>query len=207
MTSKQVQLFPPELRTASIVPRWSIVFTLRQDNVAQHSYFVTFYALSIAKLLDWTDSRLLLALTYKAMVHDLDETITGDLVSPVKSEIIDEQRCNDFIRLKMKQRLPAVLHELDKIETDPWGTGAFAPRMDAIIKVADRLDALLFLIGEHKMGNGMVVPRIEDAKQRFYASWMDLLAEETEDRLQMLWNTVMMPVIGEHQANGWGHGA
>ena len=36
--------FPPELRTASVIARWSIVWTLTRDTVSNHSYFVALYA-------------------------------------------------------------------------------------------------------------------------------------------------------------------
>jgi len=199
----QIQLFPPELRTASIVPRWSIVWTLTRDTVANHSYYVTLYARKIAQLLNWGGNWG--TLVFLALTHDLDETITGDVVSPIKSEILDGERAADFIEMKMRERLPDIMYETNKI-TDCDGNPAKERMIDEcwrIIKAADRLDALLFLIGERRMGNAVIAPRIIDAQTRFYSSWLDL--PKGNDTLQELWQTVMLPVIKAHEEQG-GHG-
>jgi 5'-deoxynucleotidase YfbR-like HD superfamily hydrolase len=201
--TNRVQFFPPELRTASVVPRWSVVWTLMRDSVANHSYYVAIYSRKIAQLLDWTGNWSMLM--FLALVHDLDETITGDMVSPVKSQIIDADRAADYINLKMEERLPDIMREVNSM-TDCQNNLAKQRTVDEcwlIIKAADRLDALLFLIGEQRMGNGVVAPRIIDAQARFYASWMDLPKAKTE--LQEIWQTVILPVIKEHENQG-GHG-
>lgn len=203
MSKARIELFPPELRTASIVPRWSIVWTLTRDTVANHSFYVTYYSAIIAKLLgwrgDWSELMML------ALTHDLDETITGDVVSPIKAEILDAERAADFIDMKMRERLPGIVRITDGI-TDCEDNPAREQMIDEcwqIIKAADRLDALLFLIGERRMGNGVIAPRIVDAQSRFYSSWMEL--PTPPDKLQELWQTVMLPVIKEHGEQG-GHG-
>ena len=38
-------------RVLQHVPRWAIIRTLRQQSVAEHSYYVAIYATAIAKLL------------------------------------------------------------------------------------------------------------------------------------------------------------
>ena len=193
--NKLIDLFPPELRTASVVNRWSIVWTLTHDNIAQHSFYVTFYSSQLADLLRWTGP--LSSLMYIALTHDLEEVSIGDLVSPVKNEIIDRKRYNDFVDLKMRERLPGVMNKLDDIaeRVTNWEDD-----IDAIITVADRLDALLFLIGERRMGNGVVAPRIPSALTRLEAAWYELPADK--DRLGLLWNTVMIPAIKAHEDQG-----
>lgn len=204
MHNRQIQLFPPELRTASIVPRWSVVWTLTRDTVANHSYYVTMYARALAHLVEWSGNWS--ALMFLALTHDLDETITGDIVSPVKREVLDQDRAEQYIDLKMRERMPAIIDEITAIHDELDGNQAKSRMLDevwTIIDVADRLDALLFLIGERRMGNGVIAPRIPDAQSRLYNSFMKLPAGE--DKLQLLWNTVMMPVIRAHEEQG-GHG-
>lgn len=201
-----IQLFPPELRTASIVPRWSVVWTLTRDTVANHSYYVTMYACSVARAIDWSGSYALLM--FLALTHDLDETITGDIVSPVKSEILDEERAADYIDLQMKARLPGIVSEIDhvtdcgELNTSSFNRAKLKECDEAwrIITVADRLDALLFLIGEQRMGNGVIAPRIPSAEARLLSAWHELPAPK--DKLEMLWNTVMKPVIRNHMEQG-----
>jgi 5'-deoxynucleotidase YfbR-like HD superfamily hydrolase len=202
-SQNRTQFFPPELRTASIVPRWSIVWTLTRDTVANHSYYVTIYARKIAQLLGWSGNWG--ALMFLALVHDLDETITGDMVSPIKSEILDADRAAEYIEMKMMERLPDIAQEIHAIAD--WDDNPAKEKMVddcwRIIKAADRLDALLFLIGERRMGNGVVEPRIVDAQARCHSAWLELPA--SSEVLQELWQTVMLPAIANHDSQG-GHG-
>lgn len=185
--------FPPELRTASIVPRWSIVWTLNKDTVSNHSFFVVFYAFQICMLLgksmQWAG-----IVTYLALTHDLDETITGDIVSPVKREILGD-RAEAYIKSKMQERLPSVVDKITEIETN-WDVDT----MWAVITVADRLDALLFLITEHRMGNHHIDKRIPDAHGRLKDAWDRLPAPAS--LLSALWEDTMEPAIDAHQQGG-----
>lgn len=194
MTSKPH--FSPELRTMSIVPRWSIVFTLTDDYLSNHSYFVTMYAYDIARMLNWKGS--LSALMYFGLVHDTEETISGDIVSVVKSEIIDEKRAADYLNLKMRERLPGIVSELEYLEN--MMTDAESDEAWAIIQVADRLDALLFLITEQRLGNAVIAPRIPSAFARLQSSWFALPFASEE--LARLWATVVTPSIKAHETTG-----
>lgn len=189
-------IFPPELRTASVVPRWSIVWTLNKDTVTNHTFYVVFYAYHIAQMIRWDGP--VAALMYKALVHDLDETITGDIVSPVKREIVDDERMGDYIRKKMSERLRVVTDELNNYEVGL--NDKTLDEMDAIIKVADRLDALLFLIIEKRVGNTVIGPRIPSAMSNLEAAWRDL--PELPDELDRLWATHVLPSIHAHETSG-----
>jgi 5'-deoxynucleotidase len=189
--------FPPELRTASVVPRWSIVWTLTRDTVSNHSFYVTFYAREIARLIKWPGDHG--NLMYRAMTHDLDELITGDIVSPVKREIIDDRRAAEFIDAKMSERFAVVMRDLDELADEARFEEEEAQSWD-IIKAADRLDALLFLIIEQRMGNSVIAPRISPAWSQLEASWRKLPADQ--DTLDRTWNTVVVPAVNDHATTG-----
>lgn len=161
------QLFPPELRTASVVQRWSIVRTLNPDSVANHSFFVTFYALQIARLIEWPGPYV--DLTFAALMHDVEETFTGDILGPVKKQIIDEAALANFVSAQMKERLPLLEAQLDVIYDSMWGSS-----IERIIKVADKIDACIFLILEQRMGNAVLAPLYEDAMWNLTVAWHDL---------------------------------
>ena len=101
--------FSPELRTASVVPRWSIVWTQTRDVLSNHSFFVTLYAEQIARLIRWDGDRA--RLMVMAITHDLDELVTGDIVGPAKREIIDTDKAQAYIDKNMLQRLPYVVQQ------------------------------------------------------------------------------------------------
>lgn len=181
--------FPPELRTASVVPRWSIIWTLTRDSVANHSFFVTFYAREIAVLIEWQGY--LDDLMYMALVHDLEETATGDVVSTVKAEIIDDKRAAAYIDRKMRERMPFVADDMEAMGSE---------EIKRIIKAADKLDALIFLMVERRLGNGVIAPHLPSAHAKFEAAWRNLPADK--DKLDELWNTCMVPAIKEHEVAG-----
>ena len=183
--------FPPELRTAAIVPRWSVVWTLNRDTVATHSYYVTLYSYQIARLIGWRQN--LPRLMFLALTHDLDETVTGDIVSPVKRAIVDVERARAYISTAMEQRMPAIW---DQIKMEAVNDDEAV----AIIECADRLDALLFLIVEQRMGNRHVFNRCTDAYERFKTSWFKLPASKT--LLEDLWHDTVAASVAEHRRFG-----
>lgn len=194
-------LFPPELRTASVVQRWNIVRTLNPDSVAEHSFYVTFYALQIARLVEWQGP--LADLTFVALMHDVGdgECITGDLASPVKHEIVDEGKFNNFVSEQMRMRMPLVETQLAVIMESAWGSS-----IERIIKVADKIDAVIFLILEQRMGNVVLGPLYQDALKNLSEAWTFLGLELHEGDIPQshanLWNDQVWPAIQSH----WKHG-
>lgn len=184
-------LFPPELRTASVVPRWTIVRTLSQDNVAIHSYFVVYYALQIARLVQWKGP--LADLMFVALMHDVEETITGDQVSPVKREIIDEAKAANFISGQMKERLPLIEAQLEAIMNGPH-----ADVVEKIVKVADKVDAVLYLIMEQRMGNHVLDRLYNDALINLQRAWSDLCEHLGIGDPQYWWDNDVYPAIQAH---------
>lgn len=157
--------FPAELRTLSVVSRWNIVWTLTNDTVANHSFFVTLYAREIAQIINWPGP--MADLMFYALMHDAEEFVTGDIVGPTKREIVDNDRAKAYIQAKMGERVPKQAREIDRIEhTEGWGE-----QIKLIVKAADRLDALLFLTMEKRLGNGVIAPLIPDMWKMMRESW------------------------------------
>lgn len=201
MFKRDSKPFPPELRTASVVPRWSIVWTLTRDTVANHSFYVAFYARQIALLIDWCDSeriKHLDQLVYRALVDDLDETITGDIVSPVKAQIVDDRKAESYIADKMVERLPTVMNTLSIMDS---GTPEpIRDEMRRIIKAADRLDAVIFLTIEKRLGNSVIVSRIPSVLAKLKDAWLALPADV--GWLEQLWVREVIPAIRDHETTG-----
>ena len=190
-------LFPPELRTASVVRRWSIVRTLKDDTVAEHSYYVTCYAVAIARLLEWQGP--LADLMFMALMHDAEELVTGDLVSPVKSNIVDDSLYDRYVAEQMTERLPLIQTQLMRIAEAPYGYQA-----ELIVKVADKVDAALFLMQECGMGNTKLEPLAIDATRNLRSAWF-MLGTEMEiatKRVEELWSSEIWPAIQAHVKHG-----
>ena len=188
-------LFPPELRTASVVQRWSIVRTLNRDSVAEHSFFVTYYAVAIANLVKWRGP--LDALTFAALLHDADEFIAGDVVSPVKHGVFDNDKYEDFIERQMNSRLPMMRARLRVILDSEHGD-----TIKKIIKVADKVDAVIFLILEMRMGNSGISSLLTNAMENLYAAWLGLAGCDGVSIPDEMWNDQIYPAIQAHHKYG-----
>lgn len=182
--------FPPELRVMTTVPRWSIVHTLTRDSVANHSYYVAMYSHSIAQLIEWQGDYG--ALLFYALAHDLEETVSGDLVSPVKDEIIDNARARAYLDSKMRERFPFVMDKLEKLPNKT--------NIVKIVQAADKLDAYIFLLTEKRLGNGVIAPHLPRAKERFHVRWFNLPVAAS--LLRELWDTAVIPALEMHESNG-----
>lgn len=188
--------FPPELRTAAIIPRWSVVWTLNKDTVSNHSFFVALYAYQIALLIGWRGS--MEELFFYALSHDLEELYTGDVVSPTKRAIVDLGKSVAYVRKKMHETMPSILELMDG-----HCQGRDAEDITLIVKAADRLDAVLFLTVELRMGNKHVFSRCQDARQQLEDAWMKLKEMNYSGKpVAKLWHDVVLPAIKEHEDVG-----
>lgn len=144
----------PEIRDLAHVPRWVIVRTNRQQNVAEHSYFVallvddmvTFISAKLPEF--FVEERTKYKMIMNALFHDVAEGVTGDITGPVKNKIVDKHVYKEFIIRKEKELLGMSPTEDEKT--------LFDPRELLILKVADFLEAILFLVDEIKSGNAQL---------------------------------------------------
>lgn len=133
-------MFEQALRTISSVPRWSIARTINKQTVDGHSYFVTLYTLQLCKWLNLDDHTTLACLS-RAIWHDQAEFGTGDSPGPAKRATTD------------KAKLKAYEKGLHERFFDGEGLFAGNALADRVVKVADLLDACMFLAIEYQMGN------------------------------------------------------
>lgn len=71
-----------DILRASGVTRWHIVRTVRPQSLAEHTFDVCMIARAIAKEAGYDDYEIMKA----AIVHDLDEIVTGDIPTPTKQK-------------------------------------------------------------------------------------------------------------------------
>lgn len=184
-----IRIFPPKLRVLSSVPRFSIIPTIKTNDVASHSFYVAAYARQIVVLIGWGGPMSLLL--WYALTHDIEESITGDIVGDVKRNVVDKDKLLSYVDRKMSERMPeyhAVLHEDDE----------YSSEIVAIVKAADLLDALFFIQTEVMMGNRLMKTRMSNAVSELYSAWMKLPHGGGLAKLAKLWLDVVSPAILEH---------
>lgn len=128
--------FRRELRDLAYVPRWAIARTIRQQYVIEHQYFVTVYAMAIARAIDYQGD--MVQLIEYCLWHDVEETITGDITGPAKKGIVGPQ-AEKYLNDQMEARFG------DLVE----------PTADMLLirKLADMTEQLIYLAGERQLGN------------------------------------------------------
>ena len=132
------------LRRLKTVPRWTVIPTLKSQNVAEHSYNVACLALWLARHhVKYCDGSADAALVYAAIIHDEAEALTGDIPSPARHSTLPGKS--------------------DAYEAqNGLGVRAFAPDVQTIVKMADMFEALWFVREEQAFGNTTLDPISKD---------------------------------------------
>ena len=153
-------------RRLAEVPRWGPLVRIKTQSVAEHSFFVAYYTtLLLEKIPPQANSLLIVKL---ALLHDMGEAQTGDIVNPTKQ----------FVKRD----------KLDKFESDRVGhfLTELTVRQKALVKLADLMDALAYCMGERAKGNQMVLQIESEVKGAFLGlvtGWEELDGEEARWKL------------------------
>ena len=110
-----------DILRASGVTRWHIVRTVRPQSLAEHTFDVVMIARAIAKIAGVDDYEIIKA----ALLHDLDEIITGDIPTPTKQKARDNGfEINDLYKSVTGRELgpdeATIIHLADKMADLYW---------------------------------------------------------------------------------------
>ena len=151
------------------ITRWSLMRNTRPEDLCQHTLEVAYITHALCVLARTVTGQpvdehqaLLLAL-----YHDCSEILTGDLPTPVKYH--DPQLTASYKQLEAAagQRLLGMLPDALQPDYAPSLTGAgIDPRVEQLVKAADKLSALIKCLQEEQAGN----PEFTRAKAATLAS-------------------------------------
>ena len=147
-----------DIARSADVTRWHSVPCHRYPSIAEHSFLVTMYACSLTDAVYPSISpEEKLALVQFCLWHDMPETLTGDLATPLKRRLeasfpkgdspiekIEESLCPEYKRYK---------HHLPD-------------RLKRIAKLADIMEAMKFICSE---GKGGVSQHIFQERQKTFS--------------------------------------
>ena len=133
----------PQTRVLQHVPRWAIIRTIRQQSVAEHSYYVSLYATWIADKVELSagDQRYV---TIKALTHDFGEMVSGDIPTPYKANIAENKGT--------KITGAPIAMEMSVLKINPSNEEL----CNKVLKLADLFEAAMYLADEWAMGNKTV---------------------------------------------------
>ncbi len=133
-----MNIFDSETRTLAWVPRWSIIRTITQQSVAEHSYYVADYSDRIAKYIGWSGN--FTKLIRYAIQHDWAEFYTGDIPHHTKVAVVDKDKLKKY--------------ELKAVEgIFGFDGGCIDSDIKAIVSVADLSESIMYLASEISIGN------------------------------------------------------
>ena len=164
------ELLAGDTRQMSSVIRYSSIPHGRGENVAEHSYYVIFYCLLIAKDMEKDGYKIdYYKLLVSATIHDLDEAITGDVIRTVK-----------YSSKKLRNELENIAdvycrHTLRKLDNggaeelyDFWETAKDPSSIEGqILQVCDMLSVIAYCIERIKSGNSYMQTILRGAYDNF----------------------------------------
>lgn len=139
-----------DLQRVSHVFRYSSRPVIARETVAEHSFYVALYAYFIAETINEDiDFKKLLT---RAIIHDLDESITGDFQRAFKySSVSLREEIAKAARLFITKMLEPFSNASRILMA--WDNAKADDIEGDIIKIADFLAVAAYIIKETKMGN------------------------------------------------------
>ena len=156
------------------IRRWALMRSLREENDMEHSFQVAYVAHALAIIRnEYFDGGADVGRVLEiAMYHDLSETITGDMPTPVKHINPQLRALYGGLESSAKERLLSTLPEELKASYSAF----IDPDADSIeykiVKASDKLSAYLKCIEETKSGNSEFRRAMEGKREELLACGM-----------------------------------
>jgi len=153
-----VQSSSGDVRRLASVWRFSSIPIAVDENTAEHSYWVALYAAMIHRTAapDGLFQGILGPILLKALVHDLAECVTGDVVRVFKYSTPELKQEVDRAENILMKKLPNLVQDLVGEAEQPQGNDK--AYISAVVKCADFLSLFQFMRREAMRGNSEIAP-------------------------------------------------
>lgn len=161
-----------DVRRLSYVDRYTSIPVNIKENVAEHSYWVAFYAALIHQEVS-SDTSLYAPIVTYALVHDIVECVSGDLVRTFKYSTEELKQAVDSAEEKLVSGFPAEVRSLMAL---PWtliqheGDNSY---VKSVVKLADFVSLHQYMVREITRGNVEIRPFFDRMKKD-----MSMMAEK-----------------------------
>lgn len=147
------------------ITRFASTFTMHKENVASHSFFVTYIAMMLCDV--WNeesvdnqvDTERVLRI---ALLHDIEESFSGDLISSMKNRNKEFAAAVQKVNLEM---MDEIFGEWGQEYKDLWAENKMT-REGKIVHIADTLALLCYVSSEVDLGNRQMIPVFSRAIKR-----------------------------------------
>ncbi|MGG1514537.1 5'-deoxynucleotidase [Paenibacillus oryzisoli] len=159
------------------IDRWSLMWNMRRENVAEHSFYVASIAHMLCTIANEVYGKQVPTdrVVSIALFHDASEVLTGDIPQPVKhnnKEILRNFReIEDVAAERLLQTIPSAIRDTyRKLIQEP------EPDLYTWVKAADLIEAYIKCLTELSTGNREFVV----AKQQVLASLQKMNMPEVD---------------------------
>ena len=134
-------------RRLSNIYRFCNVPRIKDESVAEHSYFVTLYSMVIADIVGNVDKTKIMKMS---LLHDSEESISGDFPHPTKERFPTFNEALEEINLFLIKEIFKDNQEYIELWKESRNEDTEEAR---IVKLADRLSVLVYTNEESELGN------------------------------------------------------
>lgn len=152
-----------EIREMAFTPRWGIVRTIRQQYLAEHTFFVAMYANDLGVYLGLPLEQQA-TLLQMALWHDMDEVFTGDWPGPAKRALIKDRADSDAAVSAWMAQIFDNVPTRDG-ENSPHNK-AVRDQLATVVKLADMIDECCEMGTEWQLGNQNAGPLHRESLKR-----------------------------------------
>ena len=156
-----------DVKRLDYVIRYSSIPSVYQESVSQHSYWVVLNSILIHKEIcanSVNSPSIELSILKKALIHDIGECVSGDLVRTFKYSNSDFKEAVDRAEQDMIDKyLPSSIKSL--IQESMVGTTEDQKYVNSIVKAGDFISLFHYMNREHNRGNREIYPFVNRMKQ------------------------------------------
>ena len=137
------------------IKRWSLMRSIREENIMEHSHQVAVIAHALAVISNkiYGDNLDIAKVVLYAQYHEVGEVITGDLPTPIKYFNPEIKSAYKDLEKQATERILGMLPETLKEEYEKFVLPDTSSKEYAFVKYADRLSAYIKCLEELKAGN------------------------------------------------------
>lgn len=167
-------LFGQTTRVRYVI-RFGTCHRMRDESVAEHSFFVGFYSMMLGKHIRLSDAEMA-ELLQRALLHDIEEAVSGDFPRPFKHGDKELKKALDIAGQHAFEQavdglLPAYTEDLERM----W-VGAKEGKIGRILAFADFLAVLAYLCQEVEASNRTMKRQCDEMKKY----WADFAKADYE---------------------------
>jgi 5'-deoxynucleotidase YfbR-like HD superfamily hydrolase len=169
-------------RRISRVVRYSTRPRTVDEYVATHSYYVALYGLLISKMLIEKGVKVdIESVMTRALVHDLDESVSGDIIRIFREKLSDELEvlCGEV----MQGILKGLSSKITEYLMNHW-KNKFEGIEGQIVRLCDNISGWAYCEEQIQMGNKIFIPISEDYLKRVLTDTFNMGLEELNQQFK-----------------------